>query len=130
MPKLYAKQNGTWKQVERLWTKRGGVWSSPIAALINQNGIGKQFYPDSIGPTTYNSAGTYTYTVPATVTSITVAATGGGGAGQTSYFDGGSWYQAAGAAGGTTTVIRSGWSITANGGGGGSSGSTGGTVTI
>jgi hypothetical protein len=106
MPKIYVKESGVWKQVQRLWTKTGGVWSSPIAALITQGGVGKQFYPDSIGPTTYNSAGTYTYTVPATVTSLSISATGGGGAGQVSYFDGGSWYQQNGAAGGTTTVTE------------------------
>lgn len=130
MPFVYVKQDGAWKTVQRIWVKNGGVWVSPTAGLITQAGIGKQFYPDSVGPSVYSTAGTYTYTVPPGVTSVSIASTGGGGAGQVSYFDGGNWTQIAGAAGSSSTVTNGTWTITSNGGGGGSSGGTGGTVTI
>jgi hypothetical protein len=100
MPKLYVKQSGTWKQVLRLWTKKGGVWSSPTAALITANGIGKQFYPDSTGISTYPTAGTFSYTVPAGVTSIRTTIVGGGGGGGGTYGNGDNHAGGSGGSGG------------------------------
>jgi hypothetical protein len=84
MGKVYVKQSGVWKQVQALWVKSGGVWKSPTSALITQSGVGKQFYPDAVGPTTYAAHGTYSYVVPAGVTSVVATIVGaGGGSGAT-----------------------------------------------
>ena len=76
-----SKDNGAWKQVQRLWIKDGGVWKSPTTALINDSGIGKQFYPDTVSTSSYTTPGSYTYTVPATVTSLSITMIAGGGSG-------------------------------------------------
>lgn len=81
MPKLWVKQSGTWKQVNVLWVKKNGVWSSVAVGVVTQSGIGKQFYPDSVGTTTFTTYGTYSYTVPAGVTSVTARVVGAGGGG-------------------------------------------------
>ena len=90
MPKLYVKDAGSWKQVLRIWVKQSGTWKSPTAGLVTSSGVSKQFYPDSTGTTVYTTAGTYSYVIPAGVTSITVpkiVGGGGGGSGSSSFGD-------------------------------------------
>ena len=64
----------------------GSSWANVRYAYVNDNGVWKQFYPDSITTTTYNTPGTYTYTIPAGVHSanLTVAGAGGGAGGNDS----------------------------------------------
>ena len=64
----------------------GSSWANVRYAYFNDNGVWKQFYPDSITSTTYNIPGTYTYTIPAGVRSanLTVAGAGGGSGGNDS----------------------------------------------
>ena len=61
----------------------GSSWANVRYAYFNDNGVWKQFYPDSITSTTYSIPGTYTYTIPAGVHSanLTVAGAGGGSGG-------------------------------------------------
>jgi hypothetical protein len=72
MPFVYVKKDGIWKTVQRMYVKKGGSWVDVKCGLVTKNGVGKQFYPDSVGPTTYSSPGSYTYTVPAGVTQLQV----------------------------------------------------------
>ncbi len=67
MPKLWVKDAGTWKAVQK--------------GLITVNNIGRQFYPDTIPTEVYSVPGSYTYTVPAGVSSINAVIVGGGGGG-------------------------------------------------
>lgn len=97
--------------------------------IVEQQGW-VQITPLNSNVITYNSPGTYTFTVPSGVTSLNVTTSGGGGAGQTSFFNSGSWTQTAGASGASTTVTNGTWTLTSAGGSGGSSTGTGGTNTI
>jgi hypothetical protein len=58
MPKVYVKDGGTWKQVLRMYVKQSGVWEDLVSGLITDDGVGKQFYPDTISTVTYPTAGT------------------------------------------------------------------------
>ena len=61
----------------------------------------KQFYPDTTGATIYAAAGTYSYTVPPTVTSISVKTIGAGGGGAAGNDGGYSHFGYAGSGGGS-----------------------------
>lgn len=72
MPKIYVKDSGSWKQVLRIWVKQAGTWKGVAAGLVTSGGIGRQFYPDTIGTIVYSAAGTYSYVVPAGVTQLEI----------------------------------------------------------
>lgn len=134
MPKLWVKNSGTWKQVLRLWVHQNGSWQDVIAGLINQNDVGTQFYPDTVVTTTYSTAGTYSYTVPAGITSIIATVVGAGGGGGSSVFAGDGHGAANGGSGGyyqnQTISVTPGETLTITigaGGAGGTSGGDGGT---
>ena len=122
---MYVNVAGTWKTVQLMSVNKNGTWTNVSVGYVFDNGIGKQFYPDSIGPTTYVTTGTYSYTVPATVSQIEITSTGAGGGGSAYYFNGGQGNIAGGGAGTTTTVNGTGISITSGGGGGGNVGPVG-----
>lgn len=82
MPKLWVKDSGAWKQVQRLWVKQGGAWKSVVSGSIADTGASKLFYPDISGTETYSIPGTYSFSVPAGVTAILAKTVGGGGGGQ------------------------------------------------
>jgi hypothetical protein len=93
----------------------GGTGSNVTA---NQGGISVSCQSN---PVTFNTAGSYTFTVPSGVTSVQVVATGAGGGG------GGLWGLQAGSVGGGGAVVTSTLAVTAGqtlalvvGGGGGS----------
>lgn len=73
MPKIYIKDSGTWKQVGRIYVKDAGSWKPLLNGSIKDAGTIKQFYPDTFTPITYTSPGTYSLTIPAGKTSVTVA---------------------------------------------------------
>ena len=72
MPKLHVKQSGVWKQVQRLYVRSGGAWKNVLSGTIVSGGIGQQFYPDSVGATSYTTNGIYSYTVPIGVSTLEV----------------------------------------------------------
>ena len=87
MSKLYVwDANTTQQQVQQLYINNSGTWANVRNGYVNDNGTWKQFYPDSITTTTYNTSGTYSYTIPAGVHSanLTVGGAGGGGGGSDS----------------------------------------------
>jgi hypothetical protein len=83
MSKLYVwDANSTQQQVKRLSIKVGGSWTDVKGGYVNDNGVWKKFYPETIPTTTYSVPGTYTYTIPAGVFSANIIVAGaGGGAG-------------------------------------------------
>lgn len=132
MPKLWVKQSGVWKQVQQMWVKQGGTWKTPTVALINQSGVGKQFYPDTPPTVTYSATGSNFYDVPASITTISVTVVGGGGgggwpsSGRSGYSQGGGG--GGGGAGGTSTTnisVTPGERITTFVGSGGAAGGSG-----
>ena len=127
MPKLYVKNAGSWKQVLQLYVKQSGVWKGVTAGLVVTGGIGKQFYPDTTGTTTYPTAGSFSYVVPAGVTSITTTIVGGGGGGGGQDAGGGdTWGGGGGGSGGyysnQTVAVTPGETLTITVGGGGYAG--------
>lgn len=72
MPKIWVKDAGTWKQVLLAKVKSGGSWVTPQKIYVKNGGTWKQAYPDTLSTTTYSSPGTYTYTVPAGITSLQI----------------------------------------------------------
>lgn len=132
---VYVKDSDVWEEVSIPYVKVGDDWLLVRQGYVNDGGTWKRFYgvdDSAVQTTEYNTAGSYTYTVPAGVTEIQVAATGGGGSGSVVFFNAGAYGQTTGATGGDTTVspASSGWSLTARGGYGGIQGSGRGTVSV
>lgn len=130
---FYVKNNGSWNIVEAPYVKNGGIWTPVTQGYVKDNGQWKLFYGiESNNTTSYNSAGSYSYTVPEGVYLIQVAATGGGGSGSVVFFNAGAYGFVNGATGGDTVVSpsSSGWSLTARGGYGGRQGSSRGTISV
>jgi len=73
MPKIYIKDSGLWKQVGRIYVKDAGSWKALVNGSIKDGGTIKQFYPDTFTPISYTTPGTYSLTIPAGKTSVTVA---------------------------------------------------------
>jgi hypothetical protein len=82
MSKLYVWNSNVQSQVKRLSIYTGGSWTDVKGGYVNDNGVWKKFYPETIPTTTYSVPGTYTYTIPAGVFSANIIVAGaGGGAG-------------------------------------------------
>ena len=78
MPKIYVKNSGVWSPVLLAKIKNAGSWVNPSKIYVKNSGSWVQVYPESSTPTIYSTAGTFTYTVPLGITSLSVALTGGG----------------------------------------------------
>lgn len=132
---IYVKDSGVWKESLTPYVKAGSDWVLLRQGYVKDGGTWKRFYgvdDSAVQTTTYDTAGSYSYTVPAGVTEIQVTATGGGGSGSVIYYDGGAYGRIDGDNGGNTTVspASSGWSLTANGGYGGHKGDGRGTISV
>jgi len=91
MPQLQVKDAGVWKQAQGVYVKEAGVWKVVTQGWVKEAGVWKQFYPDftpGVNNVIYPTAGTFSYTIPAGVFSITVSGIGGGGH-TCGYHDGG-----------------------------------------
>jgi hypothetical protein len=64
---IFVKDAGTWQTVKEVWIKDGGVWV--------------QAFPESTGTQSYTTAGSYSWTVPNGIYSISATIVGGGGGG-------------------------------------------------
>jgi hypothetical protein len=95
MGKLFIKDSGTWKQVQKIFIKNGGTWQTVGVGSISVSGSNKQFYPDILNTVTYYT-GSGTFTVPAGVTSLSVTMIAGGGSGN----GGDDWGSGGGGSGG------------------------------
>lgn len=113
MSKLFIRNGGIWRQVNRMWVRQNGAWVSVSRGLVRDSGSFKQFVPlprstglvvfgdPTVNRTTSTRNGAaYSWVVPEGVTSVSINAAGGGG-GAYAYHDGGYCQHAwAGAPGG------------------------------
>lgn len=113
---LLIKHNNAWVQPSKVWVNDSGVWKECIDLYIKDGGVWKsalyQAGAVAFGDTTVNrnvgtrSGGSYSWTVPKGVHSVTVNAAGGGG-GSMAFHDGGycqhAW--AGGPGGGVSNLI-------------------------
>lgn len=130
---FYVKDNGSWNIIEAPYVKDGDIWKPITQGYIKDSDQWKLFYGISANQTdSYNSAGSYTYTVPEGVYLIQVTATGAGGSGSVVFYNAGAYGYINGVTGGDTSVspASSGWSLTARGGYGGRQGSSRGTISV
>lgn len=100
---IFINQNGSWTTVKGVWVKSGGSWVQCFPAASGTYAVGDGT-PNS--STSALAGGSYSWTVPNGIYSITVKAAGGGG-GAYAYHDGGycqhAW--AGGPGGGVQNVI-------------------------
>ena len=82
--KIYVNNGGTFTQAKQIFTNISGTWTAVKKVFVNQSGTWTQVYPTASATTSYTTPGTYSYTVPAGVYSLSVTIVGGGGGGGTS----------------------------------------------
>lgn len=98
------KDSGTIKDPLEIFVKDSGTWQTVTEIHVNQSGIWKQAYPTT-GTQTYSTAGTYSFTVPQGVYTLSVPLmSGGGGGGATGYHSGDCHSGFAGSAGAAYTT--------------------------
>lgn len=64
---IFIKNGGSWQTVKGVWVKDGGVW--------------RQCFPAASSTQSYTTAGTYSFTVPNGIYSLTTTVVGAGGGG-------------------------------------------------
>jgi hypothetical protein len=99
---LHVEDSGTWKQVNQVWAKHSGSWKSCTDVLVNDGGTWKSVLY-SPGSSNYTTAGTYSFTVPSGVTSLTVSVYGSGGGAGACDNNGDAWVGGGGGSGGYIT---------------------------
>ena len=80
--KIYVNNGGTFTQAQQIYVNQTGTWKTVKKVYVNQSGSWTQVYPTPSGSTNYTTAGSYSFTVPAGIYSLTVSVIGGGGGGQ------------------------------------------------
>lgn len=110
---IFVKDAGTWQTVKEVWIKEGGVWV--------------QAFPESTGTQSYTSAGSYSFTVPNGIYSLTATIVGGGGGGGGFFGSGDNHAGGAGGSGGyytgSTIAVTPGETLSLTVGAGGGSAS-------
>lgn len=96
---LHVKNSGEWKQVSAAYVKDSGTWKSCLDVHINDSGTWKSALYEA-GSQNFTTSGSFTFTVPAGVSSLTATTVGGGGGGGGAYSSGDWWTGAAGGSGG------------------------------
>jgi hypothetical protein len=77
---LNVNVSNIWKNITNLSVNVGGVWKQCVDAYLNVNGVWKSVLY-ATGTQNYTAPGTYSFVVPAGVTSLTATIVGGGGGG-------------------------------------------------
>ncbi len=95
MPNVNVRDGGVWKAAKEIFVRDAGTWKTVREVWIKDAGVWKQAFPESSGTQTYTTPGTYNWTVPNGIYSITVntVVAGGGGSG------GGGWTNCVGSNG-------------------------------
>ena len=96
---LHVKDSSTWKQALEVHVKDGGVWKNCLDVFIKDGGTWKSALYEA-GSQEYTTAGSYNFTVPAGVQTLTVTLVAGGGGGGSLYFPGDAHSGAGGGSGG------------------------------
>jgi hypothetical protein len=85
---IYVKNSGTFKEALEIYVKDSGTWKTVLEVHTQQNGIWKKAFPVA-GTQTYDTAGTYSFTVPGGIYSLSLdKMSGGGGGGPSGYHSG------------------------------------------
>lgn len=98
----YIKDGGVWKQIQQVYVKDAGTWKSCVDVYVKDAGTWKSVLYQP-GSQNYTSAGTFSFTVPAGVTSLSYTVYGAGGGSGASNSNGDAWVGAGGGAGGKRT---------------------------
>lgn len=77
---IYVNNSGTWTQAQEVYVNDSGTWKACNDVLVNDSGTWKSALY-SAGSQDYTSAGSYSFTVPAGVYTLTATVVGGGGGG-------------------------------------------------
>jgi hypothetical protein len=88
MPTISVKDGGTWKEAKEILVKDSGTWKAVKEVHVKDGGTWKKAFPES-GTQTYSSAGTYSFTVPNGIYSLTVPLMVGGGGGGAGFYGSG-----------------------------------------
>ncbi|WP_313080425.1 hypothetical protein [Pulveribacter sp.] len=78
MPGISVRTSGSWKRVTALFVRVSGSWKRVTGAWVRTGGVWKRVYPAG-GQQEWLTPGTYSFPVPAGVTSIHAAVVGGSG---------------------------------------------------
>ncbi len=78
MPDISVRTSGSWKRVTGLFVRVSGSWKRVTGAWVRTGGVWKRVYPAG-GQQEWLTPGTYSFSVPAGVTSIHAAVVGGSG---------------------------------------------------
>ena len=84
---LNVKVSGVWKSITQLYVNVSGTWKQCIDAYVRVGGVWKSVLYET-GSTPYATAGSYAFSVPPGVYSITTTIVGAGGGGGGSIFSG------------------------------------------
>lgn len=99
---LKVKHSGVWKDVQQVFIKDSGSWKNCLDVQINDGGTWKSALYEP-GSQNYTSAGTFSLTVPAGVSTMTVSVYAGGGGGSACWFCGDGYPGGGGGSGGYQT---------------------------
>ena len=99
---LKVKHSGVWKDVQQVFIKDSGSWKNCLDVQINDGGTWKSALYEP-GSQDYTSAGTFSLTVPAGVSTMTVSVYAGGGSGSACWFCGDGYPGGGGGSGGFQT---------------------------
>lgn len=103
MPTIYVNNAGTFTAAKEIFVKDTGSWKTVKEVWVKQAGVWTKAYPES-GAISYASAGTYSFTVPNGIYTVTATlVVGSGGGGGSSIFSGDSHGAANGGSGGFYT---------------------------
>lgn len=96
---VYVNNSGIWTQAQEVYVNDSGTWKACKDVLVNDAGTWKSALY-SAGSQNYTTAGSYSFTVPAGVYTITATIVGGGGGGGGSNSSGDWWTGGGGGSGG------------------------------
>jgi hypothetical protein len=104
---IHVKDSGTIKEALEVYVNDEGTWKTALEVHVNQNGIWKKAFPTP-GSQTYSTAGTYSFTVPGGIYSLSLdKMSGGGGGGPSGYHSGDCHSGVPGLAGSAYTTAQS-----------------------
>lgn len=77
MSGVFVRNSSTWKRVTGVWVRVSGLWRPIKAVYVRAGGVWKRVHPDG-RQQEWLAGGTYSFVVPAGVTSIHAAVVGAG----------------------------------------------------
>ena len=103
MPKVYVKDSNSWQSAKEIFVKDAGTWKTVTELHVKDGGSWRKVFPESTGTQTYSTAGTFSWTVPDGIYSISATVYGAGGGSGACNNNGDAWVGGGGGAGGKNT---------------------------